>query len=110
MTLIQAILLGGLYWLSYCGFGCHSLNLLVLQPLPVSVLVGLILGDIPTAMIIGATIQPMYRGRGHHRRPERGKRHDGRRSRRIGHVPADQRAHDRRFPMESSDRSIHRKA
>lgn len=60
MTLIQAILLGGLYWLSYCGFGCHSLNLLVLQPLPVSVLVGLILGDIPTAMIIGATIQPMY--------------------------------------------------
>lgn len=60
MTLLQAILLGGIYWLSYCGFGCHSLNLLVLQPLPVSVLVGLILGDVPTAMIIGATIQPMY--------------------------------------------------
>lgn len=60
MTLFQAILLGGIYWLSYCGFGCHSLNLLVLQPLPVSLLVGLILGDVPTAMIVGATIQPMY--------------------------------------------------
>jgi|GEM_PF-176561 len=60
MNLFQAILLGGLYWLSYCGFGCHFLNLWVLQPLPLSVLVGLILGDVPTAMIVGATIQPMY--------------------------------------------------
>ena len=60
MSLFQAILLGGLYWLSYCGFGCHFLNLWVLQPLPLSVLVGLILGDVPTAMIVGATIQPMF--------------------------------------------------
>ena len=60
MTLFQAIVLGGLYWLSYCGFGVHSLNLLVLQPLPLSLLVGLVLGDVPTAMIVGATIQPMY--------------------------------------------------
>ena len=60
MSLFQAIVLGGLYWLSYCGFGCHGLNLLVLQPLPLSVLVGLVLGDVPTAMIVGATIQPMY--------------------------------------------------
>ena len=40
MTLFQAIVLGGLYWLSYCGFGVHSLNLLVLQPLPLSLLGG----------------------------------------------------------------------
>ena len=60
MSLFQAIVLGGLYWLSYCGFGCHGLNLMVLQPLPLSVLVGLVLGDVPTAMIVGATIQPMY--------------------------------------------------
>jgi mannose/fructose/N-acetylgalactosamine-specific phosphotransferase system component IID/mannose/fructose/N-acetylgalactosamine-specific phosphotransferase system component IIC len=60
MELWQAITLGGLYWLSYCGFGCHSLNLLVLQPLPLSVLVGLVMGDMPTAVIVGATIQPMY--------------------------------------------------
>ena len=60
MSLFQAILLGGLYWLAYSGFGVHSLNLLVLQPLPVSLLVGLILGDVPTAMVVGATIQPMF--------------------------------------------------
>lgn len=60
MSLFQSILLGGLYWLSYCGFGCHFLNLWVLQPLPLSVLVGLVMGDVPTAMIVGATIQPMF--------------------------------------------------
>ncbi len=62
MHLWQAIILGGFYWFSYCGVFPHSLNLLFYQPLTASLLVGLVMGDVPTAMIVGATIQPMFLG------------------------------------------------
>ena len=62
MHLWQAIILGGFYWFSFLGVFDHSLNLLFYQPLTSALLVGLVMGDIPTAMIVGATIQPMFLG------------------------------------------------
>ena len=62
MHLWQAIILGGFYWFSFLGVFDHSLNLLFYQPLTSALLVGLVIGDIPTAMIVGATIQPMFLG------------------------------------------------
>ena len=62
MELWQAIVLGGFYWFSFLGFFPHSINLLFYQPLTASLLVGLVMGDVPTAMIVGATIQPMFLG------------------------------------------------
>ena len=62
MQLWQAIILGGLYWCSYMSIFPHSLNLLFYQPLTVSLLTGLVMGDVPTAMIVGATIQPLFLG------------------------------------------------
>lgn len=62
MELWQAMVLGGFYWFSFLGFFPHSINLLFYQPLTASLLVGLVMGDVPTAMIVGATIQPMFLG------------------------------------------------
>lgn len=62
MQLWQAIILGGLYWCSYMSIFPHSLNLLFYQPLTVSLLTGLVMGDVTTAMIVGATIQPLFLG------------------------------------------------
>ena len=62
MHLWQAVILGGFYWFSYCGVFPHTLNLLFYQPLTASLLVGVVMGDVPTAMIVGATIQPMFLG------------------------------------------------
>lgn len=61
MTAFQAILIGMLYWFYACytpgtGFA-HSL---FFYPITGCLWVGWILGDIPTAMMVGAAIQPMY--------------------------------------------------
>ena len=60
MSIFQAILLGGLYWI----FGTeirYGMNYpFFMQPLTLGPLVGLILGDVQTGLICGATIQPMY--------------------------------------------------
>lgn len=62
MTLIQGILIGMIYWLNACAFGGSTFELLWRYPINNVLWVGLILGDVPTAMIIGATIQPAYLG------------------------------------------------
>lgn len=59
MTLLQAILLGGYYWIDSVSLG-HALYTLTSQPLCSSFFVGLIMGDLTTAVIVGATIQTMY--------------------------------------------------
>lgn len=60
MTLFQAILLGAIYWINtsevFVPFTYNFTN----SPLVVSFFVGLILGDIPTAVMVGATVMPMY--------------------------------------------------
>ena len=60
MTLLQAILLGILYWFGKAGVNQRVWTDVAQQPLTCSLFVGLILGDVPTAMIVGATIQPMF--------------------------------------------------
>ena len=62
MQLWQAIVLGGFYWFSYMSVFVHSVNLLFYQPLTVCLLTGLVMGDVRTAMIVGATIQPLFLG------------------------------------------------
>ena len=59
MTLFEAILLGGVYWLSSVYLG-NLLESFFRFPLCNVLLVGLILGDVPTAMVIGATVMPAY--------------------------------------------------
>lgn len=59
MTVLQSILLGGCYWLSSIYLGTITESFFRF-PLCNVLLVGLILGDVPTAMIIGATIMPAY--------------------------------------------------
>jgi len=60
MTLFQAILLGGLYWWNWSDNGIFSFGFATRHPITVSLWVGLILGDVPTAMMVGALIQPMF--------------------------------------------------
>ncbi|MDR1766487.1 MAG: PTS system mannose/fructose/sorbose family transporter subunit IID [Lachnospiraceae bacterium] len=59
MTLLQAIAIGGFYWFGWSFYG-SSWFMGWLSPIMNVFWVGLILGDIPQAMIVGATIQPMY--------------------------------------------------
>lgn len=61
ITLIQAILLGLLYWALWWNMAYTFMGVLK-QPLPVALLVGIILGDVPQAMIVGASIQLIYLG------------------------------------------------
>lgn len=60
MTLFQAIVLGGIYWISTTWFTYVGPNSLFTEPITVSLWVGMVFHDVPTAMMIGATIQPMY--------------------------------------------------
>ena len=59
MTLVQAILIAALYWLDageiFVPFTYCFCDLMF-----VSMLTGLILGDITTGVIVGGTIQPLY--------------------------------------------------
>ena len=59
MTILQAILCGGIYWLSSLYLGNLSESFFRF-PLCNVLLVGLIFGDVPTAMVIGATVMPAY--------------------------------------------------
>lgn len=58
---IQAILLGLIYWIPWMGIGYtfrHSFR----QPITISLFIGLILGNVPDAVMIGASIQVIYLG------------------------------------------------
>ena len=60
MTLFQAILLGGVYWMEAYHFGPAIRNITT-APLSVVVLVGLIMGDLPTAMKVSVPVCPAHR-------------------------------------------------
>ena len=51
-----------IYWASVVPVGGSTFELLFRYPMGNVLWVGLILGDVPTAMIIGATLQPAYLG------------------------------------------------
>ncbi len=62
MTLIQAILLGGIYWLWVNEIGSGFNYAFFCYPVTASLWYGLILGDVPTALFVGATIAPLFLG------------------------------------------------
>jgi len=55
MSIIQAIFLGGWEFLAYATFRGEFM-----EALPTALIAGLILGDVPTALAVGAVIQMMY--------------------------------------------------
>ena len=59
MSLTQAILLGMIYWINTISTG-YGATTIWNAPLCVVLWVGLIMGDVPTAMKVGAMVQPMF--------------------------------------------------
>ena len=59
MTLVQAILMGMLYWLKVGAF-FYGGDTLFANPMCIGLTGGLILGDPVTGMKVGAMVQPMY--------------------------------------------------
>jgi len=62
MTLIQAILLGGCYWMYVNEIGSGFNYAVFCYPSTACLWYGLILGDIPTALLCGGTIAPLFLG------------------------------------------------
>lgn len=62
ITLLQAVLLGVVFYVVFLGLGYTFTGGAVFSTLTMSFLVGLVLGDVKTAMIIGAQLQLMYMG------------------------------------------------
>ena len=58
LSLLQAILLGLYYWFAVWYMG-YSVLFVFTGPLFTAMICGFVLGDVSTAMKIGATIQPM---------------------------------------------------
>lgn len=61
MTVTQAALLGLLYWVALSKFG-YTFQHFLRQPITLSLPIGIIMGNIPQAIIIGATLQLIYIG------------------------------------------------
>ena len=57
MNIWQAIIIGGLYWLSNLEM-MYSFYWSIMDPLSLSGIVGLVLGDMCQGMIVGAYISP----------------------------------------------------
>ncbi|WP_010632437.1 PTS mannose/fructose/sorbose/N-acetylgalactosamine transporter subunit IIC [Sporolactobacillus vineae] len=62
ITLIQAILIGAYYWFKGCRVGYTVGVTTIFTPLPAALWVGIVLGNIPVAMSVGAALQLMYLG------------------------------------------------
>ncbi|ENW9019033.1 PTS mannose/fructose/sorbose/N-acetylgalactosamine transporter subunit IIC [Escherichia coli] len=60
-TLLFASLMGLYYWVARLRLG-YTFSAMLLQPVVVAVFVGLLLGNMPAAMIIGAGMQLVYLG------------------------------------------------
>ncbi|MDG0007421.1 PTS sugar transporter subunit IIC [Klebsiella aerogenes] len=60
-TLLFASLMGLYYWFARLRLG-YTFSAMLLQPVVIAVFVGLLLGDMKTAMIIGAGMQLVYLG------------------------------------------------
>lgn len=60
-TLLFASLMGLYYWFARLRLG-YTFSAMLLQPVVVAVFVGLLLGNMPAAMIIGAGMQLVYLG------------------------------------------------
>lgn len=58
---IKALLIAIVYWLAWSRIG-YSFTMFLRQPLTLSVPLGLIMGDVRTAVIIGASLELIYMG------------------------------------------------
>ena len=59
MTLLQAILIGMVYWMSTWSFFYGSTSI-INRPMACAMWTGLILGDIKTGLMVGALVEPLY--------------------------------------------------
>ena len=59
MTVLQAILISGIYWFSAVETP-YSLYYLMTAPMCAGALTGLILGDVTTGLIVGAAVQMIF--------------------------------------------------
>lgn len=57
--LAQATLLGLLYWVPWTRAG-YTFSHIFRQPISLAAIIGVIVGDLPAAVMIGATMQLMY--------------------------------------------------
>ena len=63
ITLTQVLLIGlGFYIFHTLSLGVTFSAAFYFSPLPMSLIVGIVLGDVPKAMLIGAELQLMYLG------------------------------------------------
>jgi len=62
ITLLQAILIGLYAWFRGCCYGYTFGVLTIFSPLPAALWVGIVLHNIPVAMMVGASLQLMYMG------------------------------------------------
>lgn len=62
MTALQAVLIGCYYWMKHNFYGYGWGGAIFLSPLPAALWVGIVLGNIPAAMAVGAILQLMYLG------------------------------------------------
>lgn len=62
VTVIQALLIGAYYLFKGCRFGYTLGVTTIFTPLPAALWVGIVLGNVPLAMTVGASLQLMYLG------------------------------------------------
>ena len=62
-----SIIMGLYYWFARLRFG-YTLSAMLLQPIVVAIFVGLLTGNMPASMIIGAGMQLVYLGGHFHTR------------------------------------------
>lgn len=67
ITLMIAVCMGLYYWFARLRFG-YTLSAMLLQPIVVAIFVGLLTGNMPASMIIGAGMQLVYLGGHFHTR------------------------------------------
>lgn len=62
VTVVQAILIGLFYWFKGTRLGYTFAVTLLFTPLPAALWVGIVLHNIPVAMVVGASLQLIYLG------------------------------------------------
>lgn len=60
-NLFVAIFMGLIYWFTRLRIG-YTFSSIMFQPVSIGLMVGLLYGDVPTAMKIGAAVQLVYLG------------------------------------------------
>ncbi|AGB19361.1 PTS mannose/fructose/sorbose/N-acetylgalactosamine transporter subunit IIC [Thermoanaerobacterium thermosaccharolyticum] len=62
VTILQAVLIGCYYWWKNSAYGYSFEGIMMFSPLPAALWAGIVLGNVPEAMAVGAVLQLMYLG------------------------------------------------